>query len=562
MYVKKLKLANFKSFKGENNIFEFSPHINYFVGNNNAGKSTVIEALEFMSSPRADGETYKNAQCENQPCYVELTLAGNDIEDQLDKSNVTAAKAKTIKKCLITKQNEQYLIVRRDLSDYKTVKFLCKDTETEESSFENVTGIDKPFTTFFSPTVFHATDTPDDVLDFGTRKILGTLIGAKTKDLASSLEWKQFLQSYDDVFSATGSYSEMLKELNKSLSEYTREQFPSVTVSFAFDKPEASSFIKMGKTRVDDGVETDLDQKGTGLQRAVAFAALREYAHVIGDHTQDDSKTNADNLFLCVDEPEIWMHPKAQKQLAKTLVTISETNQVWISTHSPYILQGAFVSSDQNTENPVNLLVFSDNHDAPNRVQKSTNFGKLHPGTPSLAEITFEAFQIPTIEYCMELFGSLCIYESTMNTRNGSKDSLKIDSIDDILKSSSFKLPKEYIICKKRFDSRAHKKSGWKNPITNEILPLYVRNINDHPESISEKAQAIDYFTKHNNKYLGGDPVPPEALSELEKIDNTYTEEDLEKAIEILLWAIPRCQELIQEEYWTWDFKAKDLIKN
>ena len=114
MYVKKLKLANFKSFKGENNIFEFSPHINYFVGNNNAGKSTVIEALEFMSSPRADGETYKNAQCENQPCYVELTLAGNDIEDQLDKSNVTAAKAKTIKKCLITKQNEQYLIVRRD----------------------------------------------------------------------------------------------------------------------------------------------------------------------------------------------------------------------------------------------------------------------------------------------------------------------------------------------------------------------------------------------------------------------------------------------------------------
>lgn len=29
MYVKKIKLANFKSFKGENNIFEFSPHINY-----------------------------------------------------------------------------------------------------------------------------------------------------------------------------------------------------------------------------------------------------------------------------------------------------------------------------------------------------------------------------------------------------------------------------------------------------------------------------------------------------------------------------------------------------
>lgn len=37
MYVKELRLANFKSFRGEGNVFEFSPGINYFVGNNNAG---------------------------------------------------------------------------------------------------------------------------------------------------------------------------------------------------------------------------------------------------------------------------------------------------------------------------------------------------------------------------------------------------------------------------------------------------------------------------------------------------------------------------------------------
>ena len=67
-----------------------------------------------MSSPRADGETYKNAQCENQPCYVELTLAGNDIEDQLDKSKcLQQRKAKNeSKKCFkLLNKNEQYLIV-------------------------------------------------------------------------------------------------------------------------------------------------------------------------------------------------------------------------------------------------------------------------------------------------------------------------------------------------------------------------------------------------------------------------------------------------------------------
>ena len=191
MYVKQLKLANFKSFKGENNVFEFSPHINYLVGNNNAGKSTVIEAMEFMSSPHTDGESLKNAQCGDQPCYVQLTLAGNDIEVQIDKSNVTKSKAKTIKNCIITEQNEQYLVVRRDLNDSKTIGFLCKDEENGRFSFENITGID-------------ATDTPDDVLDFGTTKILGKLIRAKTHNLTTSSEWKEFEKSYELVFSSTG----------------------------------------------------------------------------------------------------------------------------------------------------------------------------------------------------------------------------------------------------------------------------------------------------------------------------------------------------------------------
>jgi len=567
MYVKRLKLANFKSFKGENNVFEFSPHINYFVGNNNAGKSTVIEALEFMSSPHTDAESLKNTQCGDQPCYAELTLAGNDIEAQIDKSNVTEAKAKTIKKsCILTEQNEQCLIARRYLNNPKTVFLFCKDAEIGKSPFNNKTGIDKPFTAIFSPTVFHATDTPDDVLDFGTTKILGKLIRAKTHNLTTSNEWKEFEKSYELVFSSTGKYSEILKDLNESLSEHTREQFPSVTVSFAFDQPDASSFIKMGKTRVDDGVETDLDQKGTGLQRAVAFAALREYAHILSSDARDDSESGIDNLFLCVDEPEIWMHPKAQKQLAKTLATISETNQVWISTHSPYILQGAF-ATNQKEKDSVNLLVFSDNHDAPHRVQKSTRFGKLHKGAPSLAEITYEAFQIPTIEYCLELFGVIYTYMEKLNfTDKGKTFKYKslLDLTDDILKSQSFGLPEAYKESKKRFDSRKGRKkdNSWKNPIVDEILPLCIRNMNDHPESISKQQDAINYFQNNNNKDNGGNPLSPEELKEIEKISNQYNDEDLRKAIEISLKAIPRCEELMQQGHWTWDSGVNDLVDN
>lgn len=169
-----------------------------------------------------------------------------------------------------------------------------------------------------------------------------------------------------------------------------------------------------------------------------------------------------------------------------------------------------------------------------------------------MAEITYEAFQIPTIEYCLELFGLLLINISDMI--NTSSNKLRLTTVNSILKSISFNLPKEYQESKNRFDSRKHNAdNSWNLPIVNEVLPVYIRNVNDHPESISEKPQAIAYFRKKNENDLA---------DKLTDLNNTYTEDDLKKAIEILLRAIPRCQELKQEGCWKWDSDAKDLIRN
>lgn len=49
MYISKIKLTNFKSFKGHHDI-EFSKGVNFFVGNNNCGKTTIFKAVEFIQS--------------------------------------------------------------------------------------------------------------------------------------------------------------------------------------------------------------------------------------------------------------------------------------------------------------------------------------------------------------------------------------------------------------------------------------------------------------------------------------------------------------------------------
>lgn len=46
MHVKSIKLSNFKKFKDEH--LEFNDDVNIFVGDNNAGKSTILEALEVV----------------------------------------------------------------------------------------------------------------------------------------------------------------------------------------------------------------------------------------------------------------------------------------------------------------------------------------------------------------------------------------------------------------------------------------------------------------------------------------------------------------------------------
>ena len=47
MYISKIILINFKSFEGEN-VINFTKGINFLVGNNNSGKTTIFNAVEFL----------------------------------------------------------------------------------------------------------------------------------------------------------------------------------------------------------------------------------------------------------------------------------------------------------------------------------------------------------------------------------------------------------------------------------------------------------------------------------------------------------------------------------
>ncbi len=229
-----------------------------------------------------------------------------------------------------------------------------------------------------------------------------------------------------------------------------KEQYGQAEIRLDFTLPEATTFIKGGRLLVKDGsYETPLSDKGTGMQRAVTLALIQVYSQL-----QHEAKEHAP-LTLLLDEPETWLHPRAQLQLSEALVRIAENEQLFLITHSPYMLRSYRPEGHR-------LLVFSRGDGAP-KIHDSNDLGVLSGGYPSWGEITYFAFGIPSPEFHDELWGEA--YRLA-----GCRSAKKFDSF---LKDAHHLPPiKEW----RRDDIQACKPQC-------VTLPYYIRNSIHHPEN-------------------------------------------------------------------------------
>lgn len=243
------------------------------------------------------------------------------------------------------------------------------------------------------------------------------------------------------------------------------------------------------------------------------------------------------------------MHPKARQALAQALADISQNEQVIVSVHSPYILQASNPNVSGNSES---LFIFNDDKTSENRIMKSTDFGCVHPNRPILAEITYEAFQIPTPELHSELFRIFQTNIERLDVRNDPNDNIRhklhtVGMVDKVLKSTLLGLGEKDTCEHCRLDTRKRDSNGvWgRNPIASETLPAHIRNLTDHPEASAFLEEAKQYYRDH--------PMEDGSFYDFTQIENEYTDGQLSQSIEILLRALRRCKELQENGRWCWD---------
>ena len=397
MYFKSLTITNFKSFKGEKQI-NFTKGINYIVGDNNCGKSTIVDALRYLIENVGEQPSIQNNSAAEE-LSVEAIFAGQELIDI-----VQSEKYKKLAKYLNNNHEEPYFRVRRSpkvetitqSSKTKTLdgkKITFWNPETQK--FENPTGIDALFRSLVDLVPVLADTTTSDIVDFGATKPLGKLITAVSQQFQETERWTAFQKAHTEAFSdGEDSLSSLTADMSSQIQQLVQKQYGHAEVRLDFTLPDATTFIKGGQLLVTDGnCETPLCEKGTGMQRAVTLALIQVYSNM-----QHRTKELAP-LTLLLDEPETWLHPRAQIQLGEALAKISEDEQLFLITHSPYMLRSYRPAQHK-------LLIFSRENNVPS-IRYSDELGLVANQEPSLGEITYFAFGIPSPEFHDELWGEI-----------------------------------------------------------------------------------------------------------------------------------------------------------
>jgi putative ATP-dependent endonuclease of OLD family len=116
-----------------------------------------------------------------------------------------------------------------------------------------------------------------------------------------------------------------------------------VRVQIEVNTPEVEKILELGtELQLDDGVCSSAERKGHGLQRAVLFALLRTWAKILRDRKSSGSvpRRASQSLVFVIEEPELFLHPQAQRRLAEALKELSreEDHQIFICTHSTHFV--------------------------------------------------------------------------------------------------------------------------------------------------------------------------------------------------------------------------------
>ncbi|GJL71971.1 MAG: hypothetical protein NMNS01_11700 [Nitrosomonas sp.] len=330
MRIQKITIRNFRSIEHA----EVCPeNFNFFVGQNNHGKTNFFDAIDFFYNGIARGQTLDEIRFNHDSSKdVEVSVEFSDLQDGL-ASMKNQKHQTTIENFL--GENQTITLSRKNDGKFQI-------TVGGKTLERNPTGIDAALKDFLPRLEYVKTKKYfDDVGKFDKKTPIGIMLsGVLEAVIEKNEEYRQLKEKFSELFEGEDSeVSTELKNLSGSVEIYLKKQFPDCnSVRFEISPPQFSEYLKNFETHVDDGVETAVSDKGDGMQRALMLAIIQAYA----DHRKQGEDTGKSFVFL-IDEAELHLHPSAQRKLKHALFEISSRgDQIFVNTHSSVLITENF----------------------------------------------------------------------------------------------------------------------------------------------------------------------------------------------------------------------------
>ena len=311
MKITNIHIENYKSI--EELDISPSPKLNVFIGENGVGKSNIFDAINWLLGPTYPTFNATTKQDhylgdENNKILIQLYFEDDfllELNESKDKYQFSIERYGTYQKDLGPLREEfcsAYVGVERQIVDYLpsnrwsllgrilldvNKKFLEERTETGEQKSEELKAeLDK---------------IRDDLL-FSV----------------ADGEGNNIMQRFVSILQ-----EESANQMNKKIEDF----------QLNFNLYDPWNFYKTLQILVN---EPDIEltfqasQLGTGAQAAITIAILRAYSEI---------KLGGGNPIF-IDEPELFLHPQAQRNFYKILRKLAEENdiQIFYITHSPYLI--------------------------------------------------------------------------------------------------------------------------------------------------------------------------------------------------------------------------------
>jgi predicted ATP-dependent endonuclease of OLD family len=392
MKLLKLRLKNFRSYceKNSKEGITFRSGINLLVGENNAGKSNLLKALDLLKgeTPLTPNDYYGGIENEKE-VYLELEVEFTSRERKailasiMGNLNVGITKTEKIQDNL---RRAEFSYSSKTGPMVRIMQLYVKEAEARlDSDFskDNYTIVDwkQILDAYFSSpdsSVLKVARTELEKVKGPARIRFNRNVGGDIYQLFRQ-ELKIFsevrqrpggknantLESYDgslvaDVLATLKMGSRQQRKNFESIKKEFNSLFPTLQLEVIHEAPDQPPKIVIEKTTTE--YEVPIDRVGAGIGEMVILLT-----HLIASK----------DMVFGLDMPELHFHPHSQRLLLDILRQRSLNNQILIITHSPILVQSKeigniMVAREQKGETVVTQLPdFYFSADERNRLERN-----------------------------------------------------------------------------------------------------------------------------------------------------------------------------------------------